>query len=44
MSMNIQKIITDLRKEKGYTQEKLAEMLGVTTAAVSKWECGVSQT
>ena len=42
MSMNMQKIITDLRKEKGYTQEKLAEMLGVTTAAVSKWECGNS--
>ncbi len=42
MSMNIQKTITDLRKEKGYTQEKLAEMLGVTTAAVSKWECGNS--
>ena len=44
MSMNLQKTIIDLRKEKGYTQERLAEMLGVTTAAVSKWECGVSQT
>ena len=44
MSMNLQKTIMDLRREKGYTQEKLAEMLGVTTAAVSKWECGVSQT
>ena len=39
MAMNIQKTIMDLRREKGYTQEKLAEMLGVTTAAVSKWEC-----
>lgn len=42
MSMNLQKTITDLRREKGYTQEKLAEMLGVTTAAVSKWETGNS--
>lgn len=42
MAMNLQKTIMDLRREKGYTQEKLAEMLGVTTAAVSKWECGVS--
>ena len=42
MAMNLQKTIMDLRREKGYTQEKLAEMLGVTTAAVSKWECGNS--
>ena len=42
MSMNIQKTIMDLRREKGYTQEKLAELLGVTTAAVSKWETGNS--
>lgn len=42
MSMNLQKTITDLRREKGYTQEKLAEMLGVSTAAVSKWENGNS--
>ena len=44
MSMNLHKTIVDLRREKGYTQEKLAEMLGVTTAAVSKWETGISQT
>ncbi len=42
MSMNLQKKIIELRKEKGYTQERLAEMLGVTTAAVSKWETGNS--
>lgn len=40
--MNLQKTIMDLRREKGYTQEKLAEMLGISTAAVSKWECGNS--
>lgn len=40
MAMNLKKTIYDLRREKGYTQENLAEMLGVTTAAVSKWECG----
>jgi len=44
MAMNLPKTIADLRREKGYTQEKLAEMLDVTTAAVSKWETGVSQT
>lgn len=42
MAMNLSKTIYDLRHEKGYTQETLAEMLGVTTAAVSKWETGVS--
>ena len=42
MSMNLHKTIVDLRRKKGYTQEKLAEMLGVTTAAVSKWETGNS--
>ena len=29
------------RKEKGYTQAKLGELLGVTNKAVSKWERGV---
>lgn len=40
MSMNLAKTILSLRREKGYTQEKVAEMLSVSTAAVSKWECG----
>ena len=34
--------ITDFRKKKGYTQEMLAEKLGVTFQAVSKWENGQS--
>lgn len=34
--------IANLRKEKGYTQESLGRSLGVTSKAVSKWECGVS--
>lgn len=31
------------RKEKGLTQEQLAEQLRITNKAVSKWETGVSQ-
>ena len=30
------------RKEKGWTQSQLAEVLGITDKAVSKWETGVS--
>ena len=38
--MEIGKIIKKLRRESGYTQEELAEIIGVTSQAVSKWESG----
>jgi len=40
--MNIGANIAALRKEKGITQEALAEFVGVTGQAVSKWESGGS--
>lgn len=40
--MKLGETILSLRRDAGYTQERLAEMLGVSTAAVSKWECGMS--
>ena len=36
--------ISQLRKEKGYTQKELAERLFISNKAVSKWETGGSQT
>ena len=36
----IGKFIAKCRKEKNLTQEQLAEKLGITYKAVSKWECG----
>ena len=38
MSQSIGKNIRKLRKERNLTQEELAELLGVTSQAVSKWE------
>ena len=38
--MNLGKTILELRKKKNVTQEELAAELGVTAAAVSKWENG----
>lgn len=43
--MNQEKIgrfISQCRKEKGLTQASLAEMLGITDRAISKWERGLS--
>lgn len=40
MSSVIGKNIKDFRKAAGITQEELGRMIGVTTQAVSKWECG----
>ncbi|MDE6107628.1 MAG: helix-turn-helix transcriptional regulator [Oscillospiraceae bacterium] len=40
--MNIGTQIKTLRLRRGVTQEAMAEYLGVTAQAVSKWECGSS--
>lgn len=37
-------VIKTLRKKEGLTQQQLAQKIGVTDKAVSKWERGVSQT
>ena len=42
MSITIGKKLSELRKEKGITQEKMAEICGVSPQAVSKWENEVS--
>ncbi len=36
--MNFGKTVSELRKQKNVTQEEMAAQLGVTAAAVSKWE------
>lgn len=40
--MNISDRIQNLRNTKGISQEQLADVLGVSRQAVSKWESGVS--
>lgn len=40
-TIQIGKIISAHRREKGITQEELAKHLGVSKPAVSKWESGV---
>ena len=34
--------LKQLRKEKGVSQETVAEFLGISIQAVSKWECEAS--
>lgn len=38
--MDIADRLQDLRKKAGYSQEQVAEMLGLSRQAVSKWESG----
>ena len=38
--VKIGSFLAELRKEKGLTQEKLGELLGVTNKTVSRWETG----
>ena len=33
--------ISTLRKERGMTQQQLADAIGVSNKTISKWECGV---
>ncbi len=42
MNISLSENIRSLRKERKLTQEQLAEVLGVTTGAVYKWESGLS--
>lgn len=42
--MRINEIIKERCLAKGFTQEQIANYLGVTAPAVNKWEKGVSQT
>ena len=42
MKSSINENIKFYRKEKGFTQEQLAEAMGVSVGAVSKWESGAS--
>ncbi|WP_196599388.1 helix-turn-helix domain-containing protein [Pectinatus frisingensis] len=40
MNIELANRFVALRREKGYSQEVLAEKMGVSRQAISKWECG----
>lgn len=40
MANNIGKQLASLRKEKGYTQKQVAEMLNISNKTLSSWEVG----
>lgn len=40
--MNIGNKIRELRKQRGITQEQLAESIGISFQAVSKWENNIA--
>lgn len=44
MEIKLNEQIAAHRRKNGLTQEALANTLGVTNQAVSKWEAGVSHT
>lgn len=44
MNLMLGEKIKELRQEQNMTQETLANLLGVSYQAVSKWENGVSHT
>lgn len=42
--MNFGEKLKEIRKTQGLSQEQLAEKIGVSRQAITKWETGVSQT
>lgn len=41
-TMKMGKLIAELRKQKGFTQQQLGETLNLSNKTISKWESGVS--
>ena len=41
MNLNFAENFKRFRKEKGVTQEKVAEVLGVSSQSVSRWELSI---
>ena len=41
MKLNFAENLRKLRRERGFTQEQLAEKMGVSFQTVSRWETGV---